>query len=107
MPAGIWPAAYDGTYLFADYVCGKIFQLAPASGGGYTATEFASGLGVGSAISLAFGKPNDRTTPNAAGATTAPKNSAAPNHAANKANRVRLRMTQILSNQTHQSQRAT
>ena len=44
------------------------------------------------AISLAFGKANDRNTPNAAGATTAPKNNATPNQAANKANRVRLRI---------------
>ena len=44
------------------------------------------------AISLAFGNPNDRKTPNAAGATTAPKKSATPNHAANNANRVRLRI---------------
>src|SRR5688500_6524318 len=42
------------------------------------------------AISLAFGKPNERKTPNAAGATTAPKKSAAPSHAASKANRVTL-----------------
>ena len=52
------------------------------------------------AISLAFGKPNERKTPNAAGATTAPKKSAAPNHAASNANRVRLRIMVILSNQT-------
>ena len=52
------------------------------------------------AISLAFVKPNDRKTPNAAGATTAPKNNAAPNHAANNANRDRLRIIGVLSNQT-------
>ena len=27
VPNGVWPAAYDGGYLFADYVCGKIFLL--------------------------------------------------------------------------------
>lgn len=39
------------------------------------------------AISFALGRPNDRKTPNAAGATTAPKKSAAPNQQANKIKR--------------------
>ena len=26
-PNGLWPAAYDGRYLFGDYVCGKIRSL--------------------------------------------------------------------------------
>jgi hypothetical protein len=39
------------------------------------------------AISLAFGRPNDLKTPNAAGATTAPKNNAAPNQHAKRINR--------------------
>jgi hypothetical protein len=39
------------------------------------------------AISLAFGRPNDRRTPKAAGATTAPKNNAAPNQQAKRINR--------------------
>ena len=43
------------------------------------------------AISLAFDKPNDRSTPNAAGATTAPKKSAAPNQHASKMSRVMFR----------------
>jgi hypothetical protein len=36
------------------------------------------------AISFAFVKPIERNTPNAAGATTAPKKSAAPNQLASK-----------------------
>ena len=28
VPAGIWPVAYDGTYLFADFNCGAIPRLA-------------------------------------------------------------------------------
>ncbi len=51
VPNGIWPAAYDGVYLFSDYTCGTIFQLSPSG----TRTNFATGLG--SAVVLAFG-PN-------------------------------------------------
>jgi glucose/arabinose dehydrogenase len=53
VPDGIWPAGYDGTYLFADFVCGWIFRLSAA--GGYTAADFATSLGGSSATSLAFG----------------------------------------------------
>lgn len=51
VPDDVWPAAYDGAYLFSDYVCGKIFALS-ATG---TRTELASGLGGSSAVHLAFG----------------------------------------------------
>src|SRR5205823_401292 len=47
VPDGVWPAAYDGSYLYADYLCGKIFQLVPAPGGTFTATDFATDLAVG------------------------------------------------------------
>ena len=26
VPNGVWGAGYDGGYLYADYVCGKIFR---------------------------------------------------------------------------------
>ena len=52
-----WPAAFGGAYLFADYVCGRIFRLNPLSGGGWTRTTFVDGLGAGSATSLRFGPP--------------------------------------------------
>jgi glucose/arabinose dehydrogenase len=55
VPNGIWPAGYDGSYLFADYLCGTIFQLVPAAGGTFAATEFATGLGVGGPITMIFG----------------------------------------------------
>ncbi len=55
VPNGLWPAQYDGKYLFSDYVCGTIFQLAPAAGGTYTATTFATSLGSNSAVSMLFG----------------------------------------------------
>ena len=45
-------AAYDGSYLFGDYICGKIMRLA-ASGAGYAASDFATG--VGPVIDLVFG----------------------------------------------------
>jgi glucose/arabinose dehydrogenase len=53
VPNGIWPAAYDGTYLFADYVCGWVFRLSPAAP--HAASDFATSLGGSSATSLTFG----------------------------------------------------
>jgi glucose/arabinose dehydrogenase len=53
VPNGIWPAAYDGTYLFADFVCGWIFRLSAA--GPFAASDFATSLGGSSATSLTFG----------------------------------------------------
>jgi glucose/arabinose dehydrogenase len=55
VPRSVWPAAYDGAYLFSDYVCGKIFMLPPSSNAGDSASEFATGLGRRSAITLTFG----------------------------------------------------
>jgi glucose/arabinose dehydrogenase len=54
VPTGAWPAEYNGDYLFGDFGCGTIFRLEP-SGGGYTRTEFATGLGSDSAVHMAFG----------------------------------------------------
>jgi glucose/arabinose dehydrogenase/PKD repeat protein len=31
VPPGVWPAAYDGHYLYSDIVCQKIFDLAPGA----------------------------------------------------------------------------
>jgi glucose/arabinose dehydrogenase len=50
VPDGAWSAAYAGKYLFADFVCGKIFLL-----DGTTARDFATGLGSSSATHLEFG----------------------------------------------------
>jgi glucose/arabinose dehydrogenase/PKD repeat protein len=44
VPRGLWPATYDGTYLFGDYVCGKLMLLRN-SGSGWTASDFATGIG--------------------------------------------------------------
>ncbi len=55
VPNGAWLAGYDNSYLFGDYVCNKIFELRPKSGGGFTQTEFASGLDQGGPVAMAFG----------------------------------------------------
>jgi glucose/arabinose dehydrogenase len=55
VPAGTWPAEYQGKYLFSDFACGKIFRLNPDGSGGFTRVDFATGLGGNSAVHLAFG----------------------------------------------------
>lgn len=54
VPAGVWPPEYNGAYLYADYVCGAIFQLMPA-GGGFNSTQFMAGAGVNSIVAMRFG----------------------------------------------------
>lgn len=49
-----WPAPYSGSYLFADFVCGKIFRLVN-NGGVYSSADFATGLGGSSAVHMTFG----------------------------------------------------
>jgi hypothetical protein len=46
------------------------------------------------AISLAFGRSKDLNTPKAAGATTAPKNNAAPNQQASRISREKFSIAQ-------------
>jgi len=55
VPNGVWPTAYDNSYLYGDYVCGKIFELTPDGAGGFTRTEFVTGLGENSAVAMTFG----------------------------------------------------
>jgi glucose/arabinose dehydrogenase len=55
VPNGLWPDAYNGSYLFADYLCGTMFQLVPSGSGTFTATTFASGFGSGGPIAMLFG----------------------------------------------------
>jgi glucose/arabinose dehydrogenase len=50
VPRGIWPAAYDGGYVFSDFDCGKLFLLTP---GGKT-VDFVAGQGAG-VVHLVFG----------------------------------------------------
>jgi glucose/arabinose dehydrogenase/PKD repeat protein len=57
VPDGLWPG-FDGSYLWSDYVCGGIFALRPKTGGGYSASDFATALGESSAVALLFGPAN-------------------------------------------------
>ncbi|MGQ0604974.1 MAG: PQQ-dependent sugar dehydrogenase [Anaerolineales bacterium] len=45
VPAGLWPG-YDGSYLFGDGNCGRVFRLVPNGGGGYSraGADFATAL---------------------------------------------------------------
>ena len=53
VPNGIWPASFDGTYLYGDYTCGKVFVLTPNGSGGFTRSEFADD--VGAVVNMTFG----------------------------------------------------
>jgi uncharacterized repeat protein (TIGR01451 family) len=55
VPNGLWPAEYDNTYLFSDFTCGAIFRLKPDGAGGFTRTEFMTGLGNESPVAMTFG----------------------------------------------------
>ena len=44
IPKGVWPAAYDDDYIYADFSCGKMFRLSPNGSGGYDEIEFGSGF---------------------------------------------------------------
>ncbi len=66
VPAGFWPAPYNEAYLYADYVCGKIFRLKLAAQP-YTVAQsgtylhsyepevFVDGVGESSIVGLMFG----------------------------------------------------
>ena len=53
VPNGVWPASYEGTYLYGDYTCGRIFVLTPNGSGGYTRSEFTDD--VGAVVNMTFG----------------------------------------------------
>ena len=50
---GSWPN--EDSYLFADFGCGKIFELTPDPGGGYSRTEFTDVPGPARPVAMAFG----------------------------------------------------
>jgi glucose/arabinose dehydrogenase/PKD repeat protein len=53
VPNGLWPVAYEGSYLYMDLICAKIFALTADGAGGYTASDFATGIE--NPISMTFG----------------------------------------------------
>jgi glucose/arabinose dehydrogenase len=55
VPDGIWPAAYDRTYLFSDLVCGRMFTLSERADGTFARTDFAQGFGAYGLIDMVFG----------------------------------------------------
>jgi glucose/arabinose dehydrogenase/PKD repeat protein len=55
VPNGAFRPGDDDTYLFGDYVCGKIFELERNPSGGYDATPFATDLGQGGPVAMTFG----------------------------------------------------
>ena len=52
IPDGLWPAEFNGSYLFADFGCDTIFKLDKGGNGNYQRQEFATQLG--SVVVLAF-----------------------------------------------------
>jgi glucose/arabinose dehydrogenase len=40
VPNGAWPAQYEGSYLYGDEVCGKLFLLTPNGSGGWSSSLF-------------------------------------------------------------------
>src|SRR6185436_24318 len=46
---------FEGSYLFADYNCGRIFRLTSNGSGGYDSFSFVSDLGGSSAVAMLFG----------------------------------------------------
>ena len=54
VPNGLWGAAYDSGYLYADYICDKIFLLRPDGSGGWSSSAFATGLASGGPVAMSF-----------------------------------------------------
>jgi glucose/arabinose dehydrogenase len=55
VPDGLWGPGYHAGYLYADYICDKIFLLRPSGSGGWTSSSFARGLAPGGPVALFFG----------------------------------------------------
>lgn len=55
VPAGAWRPQDDGAFVYADFSCGKIFELATVPGGGFEASELVSGMVANSLSALTIG----------------------------------------------------
>lgn len=53
VPRALWPELPGGSYLYADFVCGSVFRMAPKAGGGFTPQPFLTGLD--SPVQVEFG----------------------------------------------------
>lgn len=60
LPRGAWSPAFAGSYLYADYVCGRIWRLQRRDGR-WERRAFALNMGRDSAVHLAFGPGNGRS----------------------------------------------
>jgi glucose/arabinose dehydrogenase len=58
VPRGVWPAAFDGGYVHADFGCGRIVLLR-GRGSDVRASLLAS-VGSAGVVALSFGPPSDR-----------------------------------------------
>ena len=54
VPTGTWPTFFDGSYLFADFLCGQIWTLKADGSGGYSESAFATVAPAG-LVSMSFG----------------------------------------------------
>ncbi len=54
VPKGIWPSIMDDSYLFADFICGQMWQLTPNGQGGFVQSDFFTVASTGP-VSMRFG----------------------------------------------------
>ena len=59
VPAGAWSDVYDHAYLYADFVCGRIFSLRRESDAQWHSTVFADGLGASEPVGMTFATTMD------------------------------------------------
>jgi glucose/arabinose dehydrogenase/PKD repeat protein len=57
VPNGVWPSSFDNSYLFGDYVCGRIYQMFPNQSVNIN-EPFVSDLGRNSVVTMIFGPHN-------------------------------------------------
>lgn len=57
IPNGAWPGAVNSSYLFGDFVCGRIFKLTQTSTG-FKPSTFAYNMEGGGPVAMVFGPDN-------------------------------------------------